>query len=98
MWAVFQKLSVQRIHPLYIQITSAIVGLIVLFPIYIILLKAKATDASLNLNGVVFASLATLSGAIASVAYIFAIQKGDVGKISVLCSTYPLLTLVISVI
>ena len=68
-----------------------------LLPMYFFLAKSNAGDKTFWNSGIFWSAAASISGAIAGLSYLFAIRKGDVGGLTILSSTYPILTLIFSV-
>jgi len=91
LWAIFNKLALQKLHPLQMQIVGCIVG-ISLVPLYMYLLSFVQTT-TISLNTV----LASICATVAGFAYLIGIRDGELGTISVLTSAYPLLTFAMSV-
>jgi transporter family protein len=97
LWAIFNKLALQKLHPLQMQIVGCIVG-ISLVPLYMYLLSfVQTTTISLNTSGIVLTVLASICATVAGFAYLIGIRDGELGTISVLTSAYPLLTFAMSV-
>lgn len=58
----------------------------------------KRDNAPFNNIGIWWAVVATIFGLVAYASYTYALRIGNVGTTTVLCSTYPILTLVLSAI
>lgn len=97
-WAIFNKFATQKLHIFHIQLVGACVGL-TLIPVYLKLLGLYSKDSlpQLTFSGIACAVLASLCAVSAAIAFLFRLKTNDAGSTSVLYSTYPLLTMLISV-
>lgn len=68
---------------------------IILIPIAFYVFK---TPTTLNINGFFYALLGGLGMCLGTLAYFFALQKGDAGVITASTAVYPALTLILSTI
>lgn len=96
-WGVgsfFYKLANDNIHPMMV---SAVVTLLylVLIPVGMIVFKISP---SINWNGFMYAAIGGLGMCLGSLAYFFALQKGEVGLITASTAVYPALTLMLGAI
>lgn len=89
-----QKVANTHIHPIIVSTIFSLLYL-ALIPFAWIFVKF---DHYVNSTGVVASVFAGLFICISSVACSFALQKGDAGKIGFLSATYPVITLLLSVI
>jgi bacterial/archaeal transporter family protein len=94
LWSYLQKMAVYRLHPIHMQIITYSVGMLLL-TFYSTIAYHKVSQP-FSISGMWFAILASLCSAIASVSFLFAIRQGNVGIISVLTSTSPLITLLLA--
>lgn len=97
LWSIFNKLALRYIGTIQMQIVACGLGMI-LIPFYLLALSGQPNALSLSFNGIVFTVLASICATGAGIAYLFAIKDGELGTISVLSSSYPLLTLSLSVL
>jgi transporter family protein len=95
-WSYLQKLAVQRLHPLHMQMVSCSFAIILLV-LYSSIALTKVSQP-FSMSGMWIALLAAAFSAIASISFLFAIRQGNVGAISVLTSTSPLITLFLAVV
>src|SRR5271165_113411 len=75
-WSFFLKLATRHLHPFQIHIVNCCVG-ICLLPIYLHILNTKVSAHPFNINGVIWAVLATLSATMAGLAFIYCIRGGN---------------------
>lgn len=97
LWSILNKLALKHIGAIQMQVVACVFG-ITLIPFYLFALSGQQNSLSLSLNGIVLTVLASICATGAGIAYLFAIKDGELGTISVLSSSYPLLTLSMSVL
>ena len=97
LWSIFNKLALQKLHPFYVGLIGSCVS-VCLIPMYILLLKNNTSNnTSFNVSGFFWIILASLCTVVASLAFLFGVRAGDVGKISVLSNTHPALTFLLAI-
>lgn len=96
-WAFAAKIVATKLHPMYMQLSSYIIGFCCI-PIYLILLK-NDKPVQFNWSGFAWAVAGGASGVAAYLAYVYSLKTYDAGTVSVLVSsTYPALTLILAII
>lgn len=90
--AIFTKVAANNLHPL-VMAAVAELFYIIFVPIAIIGTK---TPITLNTNGFIFGFISAACMGGGSLAYYFALQKGDVGAVAAATSVYPVLTVILS--
>jgi drug/metabolite transporter (DMT)-like permease len=95
-WAVADIFIAQSTKAIRPVIAAALVNLIgaILFGLYYVLFIRQQIPA--NFVGVAWSSLAGLCIALASAFFFIALQKGPIGIVSALSSTYPAITLAVA--
>lgn len=96
-WGVgsfFYKIANNNIHPIIVSTVITCLYL-TLTPLAWIFLKF---DKSVNIIGILSALIGGFLVCIASLAYFAALQKGEAGRITILSSMYPIITLLLSMI
>jgi uncharacterized membrane protein len=96
-WSFINKLAADKLHPYFIQMMGCIVGMILL-PIYFYFLKQQSPTPTINIGYAFLSALASLLAAGAAIAYIYNIRGGNLGAISVISSSYPVLVYILSVV
>jgi bacterial/archaeal transporter family protein len=101
LWSFINKLATQKLHILHIQLVG--VGMaICLAPVYIWLLKHHSINENFravpDLSSLVLSGLASLFAAAAGIAFLSQLQRAEAGTTTVLVATYPLLTLILSIL
>ena len=96
-WSFANKLVVQRMHPSTMQITNYVIGILAV-PFFIWLMRRDPTVYSQGIDwvGMTIAVIGSIFGLAAYAAFTFALRTGDVGITSVICSSYPVLVLLMS--
>ena len=96
-WSFANKLVVQRMHPSTMQITTYVIGILAV-PFFIWLMRRDPTVYSQGIDwvGMTIAVIGSIFGLAAYAAFTFALRTGDVGITSVICSSYPVLVLLMS--
>lgn len=84
----------QHMHPIMVACIATCVY-VILLPIYFIFFNF---DKKYDLPGVTYNILGALCMCAGSIAYFFAIKKGDVGQITALTALHPTITLVLSIV
>lgn len=97
LWHVFNKIAVMRLHPIQMFMIASCVN-VALFPLYYFMFKQQGVSNQFHIGSVAFCVLASISTAIGSAAYIYGIRTGELGTIAVLSCSYPLLTVLLSVL
>jgi|ERR1019366_4190327 uncharacterized membrane protein len=95
-WAIFQKLAVSRMHPIHMQAVGCCVA-ITLLPIYLCFSYYKIPH-TISTAGIIFSVLASVCSVVATLAFLFAIQNGNVGTTSVLVAASPVITIALAVV
>lgn len=94
-WSFACKVAASSIHPFAIQIANYLIGFLCI-PIFYLFVKNSHT--TINTSGVVWAIVAGVSGLVAYASFTYALKDGAVGTTMALCSTYPALTFLLSVL
>ena len=94
-WCIFNKLALRSLHPIQIQIIGCLIGL-TLLPLYIWYVSKNIVPLTFPFTGITLATIATLCATAASTAYFFNISTGNLGALSVVISSYPVLVFVFS--
>lgn len=94
-WSIFNKIASPRLHPMQIFAATCIVS-IFLLPIYLLIIKQSEISQPINIMGVIAAMAAAICSIIGTIAYVYGIKTGDLGTISVISCSYPVLTMIIS--
>ena len=89
----FYKLANDRINPVLVLLIAAAVGAMVAPG----LLTLKF-DHTWNFYGILFSILGCLTMGVGSLCYFYALKNGNAGEVTILTASYPLLTLILSVI
>jgi|ERR1017187_2931088 transporter family protein len=95
-WSIAAKMASNHMHPLWIQTINYIIGFLCI-PILLLVVK-RDTASHFDSAGIWWAIVASVCGIAAYAAFTFALRIGNVGTTTILCSTYPILTLVLSAI
>lgn len=92
--SVFYKLANAQMHPIMVSLIVTLLYCI-LTPITFFATKFPKDITS---SGIVYAILGGVCMAIGSLAYFFALRKGDAGQVTTITALYPTLTLILSMI
>jgi bacterial/archaeal transporter family protein len=92
--AIFTKVASNTLHPLMLALVAELFY-IVFVPLGIWFTK---TPIQINTTGFIFGFISAACVGSGSLAYYFALQKGDAGAVAAATSVYPVLTLIISAI
>jgi transporter family protein len=92
--SLLYKVANDNIHPMMVTLICTFLY-VVFLPIQFFLFKI---DTKVNITGVIYSLLGGLIMGIGSLAFFFALQKGEAGKITAATSLYPALTLILSMI
>jgi transporter family protein len=88
-------MATDHMHPLWLQAINSAIGLMCI-PFFFAILKRNNAVSSIDSTGLLWAVITSITGLIAYAAFTFALRSGNVGTTTILCSTYPILTLVLS--
>ena len=95
-WSFGAKVSATQIHPMWLQIVNYGLGFLFI-PIFYSFIKHSSTN-NISFHNCWWAIISSIFGLIAYASYTMALQKGDGGTTTVLCSTYPAITFILSAI
>lgn len=93
-WTLFNKLAVDRMHPLWVQIITSIIGLFSI-PIFYYLIPKGSTP---TVSGTGYAVLSAISVIAATGTYLMAVSKADISTVTGYTSMYPLVTYILAII
>lgn len=93
-WSFAAKIAASHIHPMWVQVINYGIGVLCI-PIFLSIIR-KDTLSSFDSVGVWWAIVASVFGLVAYASFTFALRSGNAGTTTILCSTYPILTLVLS--
>lgn len=96
-WGIVNKIAVQKISPLYMQIVSCAVAILTI-PLCFVLIKSSSKPIDFNWAGVYWTILGSTLATAAYFSYLYSLRNGEVGTVSVLSACYPALTFMISAI
>lgn len=90
------RLALEKMHPLYIQASASIVGLL-LFPIYLAILHQTNKIGNYSISGFIYASIAFVLSVLAAFCLHSYVKNGNVlGSAVAFTSTYPVITILLS--
>lgn len=92
--AIFTKIATNHLHPLMMASITVFIY-IIFIPIALLVFKIPF---QVNGTGFVFAIISSIAMGIGSLAYFFALQKGDAGGVTAAISVYPVLTVIASIL
>ena len=92
LWAVFEKLAVQNMSPLLVQLTSAYVYS-AFAPIMYLAMKARNVNFDWNTKGVIWTTAAVTASTTACYAFLYAIQHRPANVVVAWTQTYPVVSL-----
>ena len=95
--SIFNKLALERLHPLSVQIISCCVGFITA-PIYFYFLRTNNPNAKWDAKGIVYILIVNTLSILSSLIFLNLLKKYPAGSITVYVSSYPALTVLISVL
>lgn len=90
--ALLCKVATNHISPMMLAVITTAIYVIMMPPLFYFV----KFDKGYNGVGLTFAILGAVAMALGSVAYFYALQKGQAGITTILAGTYPALTLVLS--
>lgn len=93
-WSFAAKMAASYIHPMWLQTINYIIGFLCI-PIFLSIIK-RDTVSQFDSAGVWWAIVASVFGLVAYASFTFALRIGNVGTTTILCSTYPIMTLILS--
>lgn len=96
-WGFLNKLVLQKMHPLQMFVVGCCMGFLLL-PVYAYLIKQNSIVITTNIWTILLCMCASLASTVGTIAYIYGIRTGNLGTISVLSCSYPVLTVALAVI
>jgi transporter family protein len=96
-WAFASKIVAQKLHPIYMQFSSYIIGFCCI-PLYWYLLKSDSHRPEFNWTGFIWCIIGGACGVSAYLGYVYALKTGSVGTTTALISCYPALTFAAAVL
>lgn len=96
-WGIFEKKTVQYVHPLVAVLYMEIIYAMSI-PIYIILLKTNNISFVINKTAIFWGSLNGIVGILASVIVLFVLEKESASWTVSVTAAYPVVTLILSII
>lgn len=96
-WGFAQKFAIKTMSPLMVQLCVAYVYSS-LAPVVFLYMKSTGVPMEWNTSGIIWSTVAVLSGIFGSLALLTALQSSAAGLTSSIASTYPLITLVLGVV
>lgn len=96
-WGIFNKLALRSLHPALVQLVAVGVGLLTV-PAYLLLFRASPKPLPAGYQGFAWAAAAGLMTWLASLTYLYAMERYDASSVSGYTSAYPVVTLVLAVL
>lgn len=96
-WGFINKIVLARMHPLQMFIVGCCMSFLTL-PVYAILAKNSGINNPVSIWTILLAGTASLLSSAGNIAYIYGIRSGELGRVAVLSSAYPVLTVILAVI
>jgi drug/metabolite transporter (DMT)-like permease len=95
-WSFGAKMASNHIHPMWLQVINYAIGFMCI-PIFLSTIK-KDISVGFDMTGIIWAVVASIFGLIAYASFTLALRNGNAGTTTILCTTYPFLTLILSMV